>query len=65
MNEYPMITIEGEEDYLSDKHKAYKSGWRDSKHNKPPRYVQDTTKRELYLIGYSDYIANLEMVWDK
>ena len=65
MNEYPMITIEGEEDYLSDKHKAYKSGWNDSKYNKAPKHIKDTTKRELYLIGYSDYIANIEMVWDK
>ena len=64
MNEYPMITIEEEEHYLSDKHKAYKTGWNDSKFDKPPRQIQDTTKRELYLIGYSDYIANLEMEWD-
>ena len=61
MKEYPMIAIEEEEHYLSDKHKAYKSGWNDSK---PPKKIKDATKRELYLIGYSDYIANLEMVWD-
>jgi hypothetical protein len=64
MKEYPMIAIEEEEHYLSDKHKAYKSGWNDSKFDKPPKKIQDATKRELYLIGYSDYIANLEMVWD-
>ena len=63
-----MISIEEEEDYLNDKHKAYKLGWEDSKFDKPPRhdfYRKDTTKRELYLIGYSDYIANIEMVWDE
>lgn len=60
-----MISIEEEEDYLSDKHKAYKLGWEDSKFDRPPRQVQDTTKQELYLIGYSDYIANIEMVWDE
>jgi hypothetical protein len=65
MKEYPMITIEEDEDYLSAKHKAYKLGWEDSKFDKPPRRIEDTTKRELYLIGYSDYIANIEMVWDE
>ena len=64
MKEYPMIAIEEEENYLSDKHRNYREGWNDSKFNKPPKKIQDATKRELYLIGYSDYIANLEMVWD-
>ena len=65
MKEYPMISVEEEEDYLNAKHKAYKLGWEDSKFDKPPRRIEDTTKRELYLIGYSDYIANIELVWDE
>ena len=60
-----MITIEEEAAYLNAKHKSYKEGWIASKYNKAPKRILDTTKRELYLIGYSDYIANIEMVWDE
>ena len=39
MKEYPMIAIEEEEHYLSDKHRNYKEGWKDSKFNKPPKKI--------------------------
>ena len=35
MREYPIITIEEEQDYLSDKPKFYILGWLDCKNNRP------------------------------
>ena len=65
MREYPIITIEEEQDYLSDKPKFYKLGWLDCKNNKPIRKFtlhnkKDAAESEMYHIGYGDYIANME-----
>ena len=65
MREYPIITIEEEQDYLSDKPKFYKLGWTDCRNNKPIRKFtlhnkKDAAESEMYHIGYGDYIANME-----
>ena len=65
MREYPIITIEEEQDYLSDKPKFYKLGWLDCKNNRPIRKFtlhnkKDAAEIEMYHIGYGDYIANME-----
>jgi len=65
MREYPIITIEEEQDYLSDKPKFYKRGWLDCKNNRPIRKFtlhnkKDAAESEMYHIGYGDYIANME-----
>ena len=65
MREYPIITIEEEQDYLSDKPKFYKLGWLDCKNNRPIikftlHNKKDAAESEMYHIGYGDYIANME-----
>ena len=65
MREYPIITIEEEQDNLSDKPKFYKLGWLDCKNNRPIRKFtlhnkKDAAESEMYHIGYGDYIANME-----
>ena len=65
MREYPIITIEEEQDYLSDKPKFYKLGWTDCRNNRPIRKFtlhnkKDAAESEMYHIGYGDYIANME-----
>ena len=65
MREYPIITIEEEQDYLSDKPKFYKLGWLDCKNNRPIRKFtlhnkKDAAESEMYHIGYGDYIAKIE-----
>ena len=65
MREYPIITIEEEQDYLSDKPKFYKLGWTDCRNDRPIRKFtlhnkKDAAESEMYHIGYGDYIANME-----
>ena len=65
MREYPIITIEEEQAYLSDKPKFYKLGWTDCRNNRPIRKFtlhnkKDAAESEMYHIGYGDYIANIE-----
>mgnify|MGYP003150196702 FL=1 len=65
MENYGMINLEDESDYLNDKPKYYRLGWQDCRDDRPMRKFtlhnkEDAAQKEIYLIGYSDYIANTD-----
>jgi len=65
MTNYGMVNLEDESEYLSDKTKHYKQGWLDCKYDRPMRKFtlhnkEEAANKEIYLIGYSDCVANLE-----
>jgi len=65
MKNYGMVSVEDESEYLSDKPKYYKKGWLDCKYDRPIRKFtlhnkEEAANKEIYLIGYSDCVANIE-----
>ena len=51
-----------EKEYLRHKHRHYIAGWVNAKKGNPPlrEALEEKEQTELYIAGYSDYMANAE-----